>query len=342
MSCIVSVIIPVFKVEAYLERCVNSVLEQSMDNIEIILVDDGSPDGCAKICEKYGCIFPKVEVIHKLNGGLASARNAGMRIATGKYVFFVDSDDWIDGTCLSDLVDIAERENVDFVRTRGKYANWPNRKDGDVCQFGNEKMMRTGRYSRDHIEEEILPVFIATSRISFGPIVSAWGTLYNTSLLKDNEIEFFEDIRYSEDAIFNSRVVMCADAFYYLNEPQYYNYFYNSTSITKSFHHDIWQSNKNNIHHFEDVFKEYQAWNIPMQLWYRRLFCILDAIGESALIPDYKERIMFLRNICNDPITSEAMQHLEELDVSWKLWLILLLIKFRQIHLLAILYGYRK
>ena len=89
----VSVIIPIYKVEAYLRECVESVLAQNYPNLEIILVDDGSPDGCPAICDEFASADPRVQVIHKKNGGLSDARNAGMRIATGDYFYFVDSDD---------------------------------------------------------------------------------------------------------------------------------------------------------------------------------------------------------------------------------------------------------
>ena len=227
----VSIIIPVYKVEAFLSRCVDSVLAQTYKHIEIILVDDGSPDSCPQICDEYEAKCPRIRVVHKKNGGLSSARNAGMKVATGEYILFVDSDDWIDYEMVADLVRIAEREKVDFVRTRAKYANWPNHSDGAVCDFGNEKMMHTGRYDRDKIEKEILPICIATPQITFGPIVSAWGTLYKRALLNENNIEFYEDVKYSEDCIFNARVLMKCNSFYYLNGPQYYNYFFNNTSI---------------------------------------------------------------------------------------------------------------
>lgn len=336
MDIRVSVIIPIYKVEKFLVRCAESVLGQSYTNIEIILVDDGSPDGCAAICDAYGEKHNSIKVIHKPNGGLSSARNAGMHVATGKYVFFVDSDDWFDSDCIADLVEIAEREKVDFVRTRMKYANWPNHKDGTVCDFGIERMMRTGRYDRDAIEKEILPICIATPQITFGPIVSACGTLYKRALLAQHQIEFYEDVKYSEDCIFNARVLMVTDSFYYLNEPNYYNYFYNDTSITKSFRADRWEANKNLIRRFEEDFGEEARFNIHQQLWRKRLFCILNTLSERHNLKSLGKRVSFCRKICNEKITVEAMRHLDGLDISWKLRIVMLLIKFRMAYAISI------
>ena len=137
----VSVIIPIYRVESYLSRCVDSVIEQTMKDIEIILVDDGSPDFCPQICDEYGLKDTRVTVIHKENGGLASARNAGMRVATGEYVFFLDSDDWIDPQTLEELLCVAKENVVDFVRFRPMYAGWPGKEDGTLCDFGTENGM---------------------------------------------------------------------------------------------------------------------------------------------------------------------------------------------------------
>ena len=95
MMCRVSVIVPVYKVEPYLRECVESVMAQTLTDIEIILVDDGSPDNCGAICDEYAAKDTRITVIHKENGGLSDARNVGLDIATGEYIGFVDSDDWI-------------------------------------------------------------------------------------------------------------------------------------------------------------------------------------------------------------------------------------------------------
>ena len=99
-----SVIVPIYKVEKYLKTCVDSIIGQSFQDFELILVDDGSPDSCGKICENYAVADTRVKVVHKKNGGLSSARNAGLDIATGKYVIFVDSDDfWDDDSALEHI-----------------------------------------------------------------------------------------------------------------------------------------------------------------------------------------------------------------------------------------------
>jgi len=114
-SCKISVIVPVYDVEAYMPRCIDSILSQTHKDLEIILVNDGSPDNCPKMCDEYATKDSRIKVVHKKNGGLASARNAGMKIATGNYISFVDSDDWIEPTMYSDLLNVSLNQNCDYV-----------------------------------------------------------------------------------------------------------------------------------------------------------------------------------------------------------------------------------
>ena len=111
---LISVIVPIFNVEEYLPKCVDSILSQSYDNLEVILVDDGSPDGCPDMCEEYRRRDTRVRVIHKENGGLSDARNVGMDIALGEYIFFLDSDDWLLPEGIETLYVMAEKYDADI------------------------------------------------------------------------------------------------------------------------------------------------------------------------------------------------------------------------------------
>ncbi len=115
MKPLVTIIIPVYKVEEYLDRCVLSVVNQTYDNLQIILVDDGSPDNCGKICDKWKKKDSRIEVIHKKNGGLSEARNFGLRKSKGEYVLFVDSDDWISINMVEKMVTTMINDNADMV-----------------------------------------------------------------------------------------------------------------------------------------------------------------------------------------------------------------------------------
>lgn len=115
MTELISVIVPIYKVEKYLERCIRSIITQTYENIEIILVDDGSPDKCPQMCDEWAGKDSRIQVIHKPNGGLSDARNAGLKIATGVYVAFIDSDDYIHPQFIESLHFIMKQQSADVV-----------------------------------------------------------------------------------------------------------------------------------------------------------------------------------------------------------------------------------
>lgn len=113
---LISIIVPIYNVEEYLGKCVNSLLGQTIRDIEIILVNDGSTDSCAQICDAYASKDSRIKVIHKKNGGLSDARNSGIKIAKGKYIAFLDSDDWVELNCYEYLYNLIEEQNADIVQ----------------------------------------------------------------------------------------------------------------------------------------------------------------------------------------------------------------------------------
>ena len=129
---LISVIIPIYKVEDLLPRCVDSVISQTYENLEIILVDDGSPDRCGQICEDYAQKDPRIRCIHKENGGLSSARNAGLDIARGEYIAFVDSDDWIEPDTYETMLALAEGHGVKMV-CAGRYDVYGEERIPGLC-----------------------------------------------------------------------------------------------------------------------------------------------------------------------------------------------------------------
>ena len=157
MTAKVSVVVPIYKVEKYLDRCVQSIINQTYENLEIILVDDGSPDNCPDMCDEYAKADSRVTVVHKPNGGLPDARNAGLDVASGEFILFVDSDDWIESQTVAELIEIIEKHNVDFVTFR---AVWDGRKgipDGTPCTYEKSREIGTGYYDKARIEKEIYP-----------------------------------------------------------------------------------------------------------------------------------------------------------------------------------------
>lgn len=332
---LVSVVIPVYKVEPYLARCVDSVLSQTLQNLQIILVDDGSPDNCPQLCDAYAKQDSRIQVIHKENGGLASARNAGMAVAIGKWLFFLDSDDWLEPDGLESLVRIGEEQQVDFVRYRAIRSGWPGMEAHAPCMVEPVRELRHGYYGRQEILQEVYPRLITTPQLSMGAVVGAWGSLYNLDFLNRNGLRFYEEVKFSEDLVFSARVVRAADSFFFVDTPGVYHYFYNPNSISKSFRAGRWDSCKGLIQTCERDFSGDAAYDFTGQLHCLRWFCILLALGERRHLNTYTERVRYCREILWDPVVRETKPGFSYVKVSWKQKLIILLVRLKAAGILA-------
>lgn len=332
---VISVVIPIYNVEDYIQRCVESVLNQTINNIEIILVDDGSPDKCPEICDSYQKKDERIKVIHKKNGGLASARNAGMRIASGKYLFFLDSDDWLELDGLESLYIVAEEQQVDFVKYRAIRTGWPGMEENAPCMVEPVRELRHGYYSKAQIIEEVYPRLLATPQLTMGAVVGAWGALYNLDFLKKNQIEFYEEVKFSEDLIFSANVVRAANSFYFIDSPGVYHYFFNKKSISKSFREGRWDSCKGLIKFCERDFSDNLEYDFTNELHYLRWFCIMLALGERRFIADNLQKRKYCQNLLKDSVIKKTKLKLDIMDVSWKQKIIMILIKCRAAWLIS-------
>lgn len=333
-NVLVSVIIPVYNVEKYLERCVQSVSRQTLQELEIILVDDGSPDRCPELCDKYATMDMRVKVIHKPNGGLASARNAGLRVAIGEFVFFLDSDDWLELDGLELLYKTALEYDVDFVRYRAIRSYWPGLEEHAPGRVEEIREMPGGYYDYNKIKESIYPKLIATSQLTMGPIVAAWSSLYRIDFLKKNNLYFDERVKFSEDMIFSAKVVLNANSFYYIDNACVYHYFYNPTSISKSFREGRWESCKHLIELFEKDFLNNPRYDFSKQIIYLRWFCVMLGLNERKYIKDSKKRKEYCKSVVNDAIVENTRLSLGMLNVSWKQKILLVLIKLKMVSII--------
>ena len=159
----ISVIVPVYKVEAFLDRCVQSIADQSYKNLEIIRVDDGSPDNCPALCDAWAEKDSRVKVIHKKNGGLSDARNAGMAIATGELMGFVDSDDWIAPDMYQHLHDLLDADGSD-IRRHSAIEKGRIRDSTPLLRLRRQRELREGRIRLHEIIIQLRPITIYATR----------------------------------------------------------------------------------------------------------------------------------------------------------------------------------
>ena len=204
----VSVIIPVYKTEQFLDECLNSVIGQNHPALEIILVDDGSPDSCPEICDRYAETYDRVKVIHKKNEGPGPARNTGLEAASGKYIAFVDSDDCLDGAgAIGRLVEQAEKKQADIA----------------VGSFRRRNSQRLSGVNHHRFEEDAdteTADFRFKGLILSDHLISVWGKLYRRSFLADNDLKF-RDYPFREDHSFNMTCCTCHPLYTFLDESVY-------------------------------------------------------------------------------------------------------------------------
>lgn len=197
----ISVIVPMYKVEAYLPMCVASIREQSLEDIEIILVDDESPDNCGEMAEDYARVDERIRVVHQPNGGLGPARNAGLEVASGEFVSFVDSDDWIEPDMCERLYETALATNAEIVYTGMKTVVC-----GETGQLYEQPYAGRTFVGPSEIYEFRRSFFgSAPSRVKIDPVtVSACVAIYNRDLIERYGLRF-TNVQ-SEDSIFNTTI----------------------------------------------------------------------------------------------------------------------------------------
>lgn len=215
-NCLISIIVPIYNVEEYLEDCIESILHQTYSNFELILVDDGSPDDCGKICDKYSKKDKRIKVLHKKNGGLSDARNAGIELAQGEYIGFVDSDDYAAPDMYEKLLEACLKYRADI----------------SMC----------GRYVVSEDKKIITEKFVLDNAIVYDDVTAIgklllWDSCDSAAWDKLYKKELFDAIRYpigvmSEDYDVTCRLFAKAKKIIHIGKPRYY-YVQRDGSITK-------------------------------------------------------------------------------------------------------------
>lgn len=324
----VSIIVPIYKVEKYLRQCIDSIINQSLKDIEIILVDDGSPDNCPKICDDYKKIDSRIKVIHKKNGGLSSARNAGMKIATGEYIGFVDSDDYIEHDMYEKMYYTAKEHDVDFVMSDYYKVHETNKTEVSAIIDG-------GLYNKNKIKNIIYPQLIMKENIDYGPLLAVWHCLYKNSFLKNNDISFDEVVKYSEDNLFSSTVGYKSESFYYMKGSYFYNYRYNPNSISTTYKEDslsVYVEMNNRLYNKFYNCKEF-SFNrqLNLHMIYYTFNYINQVIGSNLT---FKEKYKKIKDTMIKKEIRRAFNNFTLPDVNMKLKLCILMLK----HKMAFIY----
>lgn len=210
---LVSIIVPIYKVEPYLRRCLDSIVNQTYANLEIILVDDGSPDGCPQICDEYASNDNRIIVVHKKNGGLSDARNVGLDICKGDYISFVDSDDYVDHNFIESLIEPTKKDSYDFIIADHLSSN---EQKGSTHLSCNEGPI-----------QDNLTIIRSYCSLQYPP--SAWAKIYRSSFLKSNQFRFQKGLLF-EDQLWSCMLASSAEKIFIIHK-QVYHYTIRTDSI---------------------------------------------------------------------------------------------------------------
>lgn len=209
MNDLVSIIVPIYNVESYLERCLRSIINQTYKNIEILCIDDGSTDNSSIICESFKKEDLRIKVIHKENGGLSDARNVGLNNASGKWVLYVDSDDYIELDAVEKLLQCTDNQDIDIVVGVAKEIE-----DGKIVRYLNHKNLSNAKYqSKEYILKSI------RNNEFYAP---AWLNLYRKDFLLKEKLFYCKGLLY-EDVELLPKLFLRASSVYYIDYP-FYNY----------------------------------------------------------------------------------------------------------------------
>ncbi|MCR5608204.1 MAG: glycosyltransferase [Lachnospiraceae bacterium] len=301
----VSVIVPVYNAEKYLSRCIDSILNQTLKELELILVDDESTDSSPAICDRYSEADPRVKVIHKKNGGPGMARNSGLEVATGEFVAFVDSDDYIDPVMYESMYNEIKANNTDSclcgflqIDTKGTVYENPNPLHGKSY------------YGQEVIDDILFNILgskpDAESDFVIG--VAVWKGLYSMQVIRDNNLTFYsERVFYSEDTMFNVDYFLHSNGVSVVKE-MYYHYLENEVSFTKTYKTDM---HDKNVRFFREVDSKLQRLDNHKEGKMRlsRLFLGFMRYYLQRIVELYsrKEAIKLIKGICKDECIQEVL-----------------------------------
>lgn len=305
-----SVIIPVYNVAEYLEQCINSVLKQEYDKYELILVDDGSTDESGHICDKYAQQHTGIKVVHQKNQGHTAARQKGFEIAEGDYIFFMDSDDWIDPRMFSVMMKKADNTNADIIQC-------------DYCSETKKSKVvaispfESGFYDRQRMEREIYPRMIYDRGFyHFGIAPNLWNKFFKRYLVEKFLPVIDRNIKSGEDGIFTYSCLLQADSIFLVSGCCFYHYRSRENSMCRIT--DDQRLNENHI-----LFCYYEEWLYGMEILKNQIehyvvYQTLQAINsliQKQKIWNIKRKYRFLQR---DSLEAVSIRNVKLRDVEGK------------------------
>lgn len=326
-DCKVSIIVPVYNVEKYLRRCMDSLISQTFNDIEIIAVNDGSTDNSLEILEEYKLNDNRVKIINKLNTGVSDSRNIGIANANGEYIAFVDSDDWIDLDMINRMYKKVKLNDSDIVmcsyirefetHSKGKNLNLPK----EVI-YENEKVIELNRKIIGPINEEL------KNNDGIDSLGTVWGKLYKSSIIKNNNMKFVDlsEIGSAEDSLFNITLYKYVDKVIFINEELYHYWKGNAKSLTSGYNPNLraqWHNLFNQIRAYiiENNFGKEFSIALQNRICMSVLGLGLNECNEANKLPINK-KIRNIKDILEDELICEAYENFDisKFSIHWKVF----------------------
>ncbi len=333
----ISIIVPLYNAEQFLDKCINSILDQSFKDFECILVNDGSTDQSERICKKYEKEDLRIRYIVKENGGVSTARNAGLDAALGEFVNFVDADDWLDKQYLDVLLHTQEKQDADLT----------------ICEFSNIKEKGKSE-QRSVFPEDFFMVNGEAYEIVLEKIL--WNhrkqrlsvpycKLYRRRIIEHFHIRFSEKVPLGEDTLFNLTYLQYIKRFSYLHKSLYNRLIHTESAINK-FHPDIFDNMGNFYQEYSELKTKY-AWSSKAEIHFVMQGLIANIIRFYFAQDDYKksghEMNREYYEFLNQPLIRKLWKEVHLSDCAdWKEFINVFCVKTHLFHLLVRLYKCRK
>lgn len=296
----VSVIVPVYNIEKYLMECLESIAAQTLDNIQVLLIDDGSKDSSGQICKDFILSHPNFEYYHKENGGTASARNVGLLHARGEYIGFVDSDDWIEPNMFATMYHAAKETDADIVYCK-------------MVGLADYVDLPEGTYGEKEIREVIYPA-ILPHVVSSGTFRTVdWGNcsrLYRRSMVHNNGIRFYEKSRRCEDFAFSVECALHAKTYVVVDAGELYHYRPNENSKSRSYTKNMWQSIRSLMTYMVEITGKYQEYDFSEAMQVCIFYYSTSVVRNEMRLREKTERIERIREIVTDALCVDAVSRI--------------------------------
>ena len=334
----ISVIVPVYKAEAFLKKCTDSILSQTFSDLELLLVDDGSPDGSGKLCDEIAAGDPRVCVFHKKNGGVSSARNLGMAEAQGTYIAFSDADDWLPPDALERMYTALKNAGADSAGG----AHYLAETDGST-QI-EPAALPAGVYGPEEIRTGIVDRLLGERMGKPGEVLNGfiWRFLFSRDIIRDQAITF--EGAYLEDELFLMEYFCYAQKLAMIEEPVYY-YLQNPVSVTRRYLPDYMETfDRFRVAKEELAERFFLGDNMPLwrenTCWSGLLIAVANEFAASnpASLSEKRNRV---KELCARPEMARAIHTIRPRDLGRNKQVVTDLICKSRFFLLSLLYWYK-